>query len=203
MPGLLKIGESGHSPLIRPKQLFTTGVPTPFKIEFAKKVKDYKAKERTLHTLISQYRERVWPRREFFRITVEEVRCFFDLMDGEWWVDPRTEADVEEEEIEEEESISETESVPQPTTSSRRDMTKCFTNGQRIRHKIGINKIWIGTYDASRNEILCDGTYYKTLSTFALKHHNVDNPGRVSANGWAECEYEVDGEWKNTFTLSA
>ena len=37
-------------------------------------------------------------------------------------------------------------------------MANCFTNGQRIRHTIGINKTWIGIYDASKNEIICDST---------------------------------------------
>ena len=78
-------------------------------------------------------------------------------------------------------------------------MAKCFTDGQRIRHTIGITKIWIGTYDASKNGITYDDELYKSLSGFATSHHIIDNNhNRTTANGWVECECEVDGKWVST-----
>lgn len=87
MPYILKIGMTERTPEERIKELYTTGVALPFKIEFAKKVKDPRKKEACLHTLLEKYTDRVSTRREFFRVSLEEVRKFFDLMDGETWVE--------------------------------------------------------------------------------------------------------------------
>lgn len=82
MPELVKIGMTERTPEERTKELSsTTGVPTPFVIEFAKKVKNPTQKEATLHALLEKYAERTNARREFFRTTPDVVRQFFDLMD--------------------------------------------------------------------------------------------------------------------------
>jgi hypothetical protein len=81
MPGLLKVGITERTPEERAKELSTTGVPTPFVIEFAKRVKSPAQKEATLHALLEKYAERTNARREFFRTTPEIVKQFFDLMD--------------------------------------------------------------------------------------------------------------------------
>ena len=85
MPGLLKIGQTKNEPKLRAEQLHTTGVPLPFKIEFAKRVNEYTKKEKILLSLLEQYSERVNPKREFFKITKEEVLAFFELIDGEYY----------------------------------------------------------------------------------------------------------------------
>ena len=129
-------------------------------MEFAKKVLNPKQKETTLHSLLSQYTERINPKREFFRVSTEEVKAFFDLIDGDLWVKDLEDAEEEEEEEEEEEHDSHsTISNYSPVVKCRgnREMRKCFTNGQRIRHTIGINKTWIGIYDCSNNGIMYDG----------------------------------------------
>ena len=84
-----------------------------------------------------------------------------------------------------------------------RDMKKCFTHGQRIRHTIGINKNWVATYDSSRNGIECDGKLYSSLSKFATAHVRKDyNPSRASQrDGWKHCECEIDGKWVSTYSL--
>ena len=201
MPGILKVGITTRTPEERVKELFTTGVPLPFKIEFAKSVKDPKGKESSLHLLLDQYTARVYPRREFFRVSPEEVRKFFDLMDGEMWSETRKEE--EEEEEEEEEDTSSAPRVKPTGVKWCRDMAKCFTNGQPIRHTIGINKTWIGTYDSSKNGIVCDGISYYSLSKFAKAHNKIELLHRVTntANGWKECECEVDGKWISTYSL--
>jgi len=38
-----------------------------------------------LHMLLEKYSERVNANREFFRISIEDVRLFFDLIDGDYW----------------------------------------------------------------------------------------------------------------------
>jgi len=200
MPGILKVGMTERTPEERAKELFTTSVPLPFKIEFAKRVKDPKGKESSLHLLLEQYTDRVYPRREFFRVSPEEVRKFFDLMDGEMWAETRVE-DEEEEEGGEDTSSESAPRVKPTGVKGCRAMAKCFTNGQRIRHTIGINKTWTGTYDSSKNGIVCDGKFYTSPSNFALMHNRVYNPARMSTGGWKECECEVDGKWISTYSL--
>ena len=87
MPGLLKVGMTSRTPEDRAKELFTTGVPLPFKIEFAKKIKNTNKKEGIIHNILSQYKDRINPRREFFRVPPEEVKALFDLIDGEEWIE--------------------------------------------------------------------------------------------------------------------
>ena len=87
MPGLVKCGETERTPIerLREANVSNTWIPTPFKIEFAKFVTNPKEKEGILHKLLEKYTERVNPKREFFRISVEDLKVFFDLIDGEWW----------------------------------------------------------------------------------------------------------------------
>jgi len=61
----------------------------------SQKKSDASGKEKTLHTLLEQYTERINPRREFFRVSQEEVRKFFDLMDGEMLGETRVEEEEE------------------------------------------------------------------------------------------------------------
>lgn len=201
MPGILKVGMTERTPEARLSEANASDTwrpPTQYKIEFAKKVFNPLQKEKTLHTLLEQYTDRIHPRREFFRVSQEEVRKFFDLMDGEMWAETRE----KEEEEEEEESTSESgQRINVIGVKGCRDMAKCFTNGQRIRHTIGINKTWIGIYDSSKNGIVYGGKIF-TLNKFAVSHFESERPDRVSnVNAWKECECEVDGKWISTFSL--
>ena len=199
MPGILKVGMTERTPEIRLNEANSSDTwrpPKQYKIEFAKKVLNPKQKETTLHNLLSQYTERINPKREFFRVSSEEVKTFFDLIDGDLWV-----KDSEKEEDEEEEEDNQSTISNSPVVKCR-DMSKCFTNGQRIRHTIGINKTWIGIYDSSKNGIMYDTKFYKSLSGFAGMHYSVERKDRVkSANGWKECECEVNGTWISTYNL--
>jgi len=88
MPGMVKIGITDRTPPERAKELYTTGVASPFKIEFAKKVSSPSAKEKTLHLLLEQFTTRINCRREFFSVSPQQARMFFDLMDEEMWNEP-------------------------------------------------------------------------------------------------------------------
>lgn len=86
--GILKIGMTTRyieRRLVEANHCGTWGPPTPYKIEFAKKVANPLEKETILHMLLEKYSERVNANREFFRISVEDVRLFFDLIDGDYW----------------------------------------------------------------------------------------------------------------------
>ena len=189
MPGLLKIGEihtDGRTPEDRVRELYTTGVPLPFTIEFAKRVANPAEAEARIHAFIND--KRVNPRREFFKVTPDYVRRLFDLIEGEMWVRP--ENDVETDEFE-------------PTVNQESRMRKSFTDGQSIRHMISQdqNKTWIGTYNATTDRIVHNEISYSSPSDFALRHHRVYNVDRKSAGGWAECDCEVNGNWVNAGSL--
>ena len=200
MPGILKVGMTERTPDLRLNEANSSDTwrpPTPYKIEFAKKVLNPKQKETTLHTLLSQYTDRSNPKREFFRVSPEEVKTFFDLMDGDLWVEtPEEEEDTEDEDEEHSSNVIKT---------CSRDMTKCFTDGQRIRHTIGINKTWIGIYDSSINGIIYNGKIYQgrsPLNQFAKSHYEAERNDRVpNVNAWRECECEVNGKWISTYNI--
>jgi hypothetical protein len=261
MPGILKVGMTERTPEIRLNEANSSDTwrpPTPYEIEFAKKVLNPKQKETTLHNLLSQYTDRINPKREFFRVSPEEVKTFFDLIDGDFWVkysvkekknkkisilnnrdisvfdtyfdtskiltdeegedeedeeekeEKEDEEDEEDEEDKEEEEDKEDEEDNQSTNSKSsvtkcRDMSKCFTNGQRIRHTIGISKTWIGIYDSSKNVIIHNEKIYQgrsPLNQFASSHYKTERNDRVSTvNAWSECECEVNEKWVSTYNL--
>jgi len=67
MPGFVKIGHTKNSDAqLRIDQLYTTGVPLPFDLEFACKVQNAEEVEKALHAAFGP--SRVNPKREFFKI---------------------------------------------------------------------------------------------------------------------------------------
>jgi hypothetical protein len=75
MPGLLKIGATTRTPEDRAKELFTTGVPVQFQIEFSRKVNSVFEKEKQIHKLLECYRIKS---REFFEISVDHALNVID-----------------------------------------------------------------------------------------------------------------------------
>lgn len=187
MPGMLKIGMTKRTPKIRLNEANshdTWRSPLPYKIEIAKEVYDPKQKETILHHQLKE--NRVSPKSEFFRISLEEVKPYFSLMDGKLWVKKDTEEDEKKD-------------------GKCRDARQCFRNGQRIRHIINDNRIWIGIYDSTNNAIKHNGKMYigrSPLNQFVKAHYETERKDRTSnANAWSECECEVNGEWISTFNM--
>jgi hypothetical protein len=58
--------------------------PTPYILEFAKKVLNIEHKRNTIYKLLSEYR--INQKQRFFHVPIEKVRTLFDLMDGDYWV---------------------------------------------------------------------------------------------------------------------
>lgn len=75
-PDLLKIGTTNRAPDRRSAELFTTGLPYPFQIEFAIWCFDPSRLERRLHVRFSQFRCN--ENREFFDVPLCDViaECF-------------------------------------------------------------------------------------------------------------------------------
>jgi hypothetical protein len=219
MPGLLKIGMTERTPEIRLKEANApnTWMPTPFKIEFAKKVYNPSNKEKTLHILLKKYTERI-PYKEFFRTSTEEVLCFFNLIDGEMWVENSKLEDTNNDDSDDSnDNDDDYDDYAHDTISGQvktshkgekcRDMKRCFTDGQRIRHTIIINKdkditnTLEGTYNSSIDKIVYNGEEL-SLNQFTSYHYTTERPDRTSKNNaWEECKCEVNGEWISTYNL--
>ncbi len=82
MPGLVKIGWTTQEDAnVRISQLYSTGVPVPFTLEFACKVSNAIEVERALHIAFSP--NRINPRREFFKIDPEQAIAILRLLHTE------------------------------------------------------------------------------------------------------------------------
>jgi hypothetical protein len=201
MPGILKIGVTERTPEIRLNEANccdTWRPPTPYKLESAKKVLDSRKKEIALHKALSRYSERINPKREFFRITVEEVKLLIDLMDGEVWIG-NIPGNIPGNILDNTPASNAKESIvisKKKVNKTIHDMPKCFVNGQRIRHIINSSTIWIGKYNKESNGIIHDDKFYRSLSTFSSAHYITTNSNKSTRrNGWKDCECEVNGKW--------
>lgn len=71
MPGLIKVGKTTTHPSQRMSELHSTGVPTPFELEFSVMVSDCGYSEKAAHRALANFR--VTGNREFFRISVKKA----------------------------------------------------------------------------------------------------------------------------------
>ena len=79
MPNLVKIGKTeSQDPQVRMDQLYNTSVPLPFELVRAIRVQDEDAVEKKIHAVFSN--SRINPKREFFEISLEQVKHMFDLI---------------------------------------------------------------------------------------------------------------------------
>lgn len=89
MPSIYKCGMTTRTPLERLHEANTSDTwrpPTPFIIEFAKRVQNPRIQEYFLHNSMHKYR--VHARREYFQISLDDIKALFDMVDGELWVPP-------------------------------------------------------------------------------------------------------------------
>lgn len=91
---LVKIGWTKNEPKKRAQQLYTTGVPNPFTIEFIIKTPDGRSLETRIHSYFSRCREN--NSREFFNISVEELRTILTEKLNLMLSDPEPEPEPEE-----------------------------------------------------------------------------------------------------------
>lgn len=98
MPGLVKIGcTDSEDAGARIAQLYSTGVPVPFNIEFAARVDDILAVESALHRAFAP--NRINPKREFFRLEPDQPIAILKLLhvqDATTEVSTRTDAETDE-----------------------------------------------------------------------------------------------------------
>jgi hypothetical protein len=75
-PNILKVGWTRYNPAFRANQLYTTGVPTPFVVEFLILTTHGRELEGRIHNYLSRHRVN-WSR-EFFNISISELRCILE-----------------------------------------------------------------------------------------------------------------------------
>jgi len=94
MPGLYKIGFTTRPMEERLQEANqpNTWIPTPFLLEFAKFVVNPEQKELTIHKILTK--DRVNPKREFFRVELDQVKLLFDLMDTTQVLEPEPDAEM-------------------------------------------------------------------------------------------------------------
>jgi len=87
-PGLIKVGYSTNHPNVRAKELKTTGVPTPYKVNFSVIVDNPRALEAKVHKYLRKYhKDGEWFKcsTEIAKAAIEEVHTgvFYDDIDPE------------------------------------------------------------------------------------------------------------------------
>jgi len=164
----------------RLKDLYTTGVPDPFTMIFARKVTNPYEKERIMHSLLSD--KRYSTRREFFMETDERVKMLFSLCEGVWW------GQVEEIQAE---GIEPTETPVEVQTRkvwSRPALHELLSDGEPVYHTGSCPNERVGHYSRANNAIMWSGVAH-TLNQFMKKHYIDERPDRNSAgNAWTECK---------------
>ena len=94
MPGLVKIGKTANNDVQdRINELFTTGVPAPFRCEKAVKVSSGSGVEKALHKALKKNRYNSV--REFFEIEADHLSDLLDEL-GDEDVTPQLDADTED-----------------------------------------------------------------------------------------------------------
>ena len=73
-------------PIYRIKELYSTNIPLPYKLEFAKKVKNVREVEQTIHTILEKYGHRLNLKREFFNIELIRIKNLFDFFEGDYYI---------------------------------------------------------------------------------------------------------------------
>ena len=141
MHGVVKIGMTTRKMEVRLNEANkrdTFKIPTLFVVAIAKKVNDPKDKEQTLHKILTHLGRRVEQRREFFNASVEDVKLYFDLMDGELWQpknDVVKQAKKSKKEVEYAESSEEDE-----VDSESDESSSCSTSSYKLIKRMPIVK---------------------------------------------------------------
>jgi hypothetical protein len=71
MPGLIKVGKTTTHPSQRMAELHSTGVPTPFELEFSAIVDNCEKREKAAHRALGKFR--IKSNREFFKIQIKSA----------------------------------------------------------------------------------------------------------------------------------
>jgi hypothetical protein len=188
-PQMGKLGLTEGNLDVRVNALYTTGVPEPFTIVFARKVANPYEKEKLMHALLSD--KRYSTRREFFEETDERVKMLFSLCEGVWW------GQIEEIEDATETPVEPPTEIPvEPEAQTRRVWSRpalheLLSDGEPVYHTGSCPNERVGHYSRAHNAIMWSGSPH-TLNQFMKKHYIDERPDRTSAgNAWTECKVRM------------
>jgi hypothetical protein len=86
-----KIGRTTRDPITRLNEANNSGTwnitqQVTYKFEFAKRVNDCCAMEKNIHDILGSFDTRVYPNREFFKLSLTTIKKIFDIIEGEWYI---------------------------------------------------------------------------------------------------------------------
>jgi hypothetical protein len=85
-----KIGFTTRDPIIRLNEANSSGTwnisQVTYKFEFAKKVDDCCLVEKKIHDILESFNTRVYPNREFFKLSLTIIKKLFDIIHGDWYI---------------------------------------------------------------------------------------------------------------------
>lgn len=184
--GIVKVTCDVRSPTCQLQEAITWGGIVDVELRFAKLIPVSKLD--IFLSILNRYERVGNPVAGWFKVTVDEIKPLFDLIEGIYWSP---------------EPIASPVSV-YPMSNSEvlmgcRSEALCFYNGQKIRIQYN-GSMWEGSWNSSGKKIVCGGKDYPSLNTFANAFHkSIKGLSRVSA--WNACQCEVDGKWVSTYNL--
>ena len=93
MPGILKVGFTSKTPNVILNEANSVDIwkpPTQYMVQCAKKVSNINTMGSSLKKLLSKYSYQ--NSKDFYWISLEEVKLFFDLMDGDLWINEQSDS---------------------------------------------------------------------------------------------------------------
>ena len=86
VPDIFKIGMTKKTPIdILYESYNDNWSLDTYKLAIAKYVSDPNKKINSLHHLLTNNSKRINPHKEFFKISLENLKLYFDLIDGDIW----------------------------------------------------------------------------------------------------------------------
>ena len=218
MPGIYKIGFTERNVDKRITELYTTGVPEPFHLEFSVLVDNPKKKERILHQLLEQSKNitRIKSNREFFRGKLEDIKLYFMLMGMNMNEDellyekpiPQCSNNQTINAVKHQEKMKD---VKRVSTDMKRpkNITSCFKRDTLIHHNKGGNNEYAvisltdGKIHRCDSEMKNIGESYDSINAFTNENYRRKNEREgtnrtLRNNAYVECLYKNDyGVWSS------
>ena len=180
LENIYKIGKTNADDVEeRVDALYTTSVPTPFKIELAAKFENCTRAERNIHALVGHFNTRVNDKREFFESSLGDIIIAFESQNPI--------GDIEFD-------FYKDKSIKQKITRDN----GIFDHKQRVRHSRDGDTL-MGYWDRDKFRFCLEGNpevTFQALTGFENHHLSLLGVDSRGANGWRTCEVEKsDGSW--------
>ena len=85
---IYKVGITERDPITNTNELYSKDIPTPYNLEFAKKVNNVREVEKTIHSILEKYGKKINTNRDFFEIDLNRIKSLFDFFEGKYYTEP-------------------------------------------------------------------------------------------------------------------